>query len=590
MAKGYKGESCKEAIRDAFQPGRVLCASELYDAVRRAGEWSESTITQHMMACIVNLPPARRHWEGIKPFLFLRGDGRYELYNPHVHPAVQAALETERDTGTTATRTRNAAPTYASLGVRPLINCMGTYTVLTGSRALDVSVEAMCRATDHYVLMEDLMDAVGRRLAELTGAEWGYIASGCAAALTEITAACLAGGDPEKMARLPDTTGMADVVIMQRGHRNMYDRAMRLAGARIVEIETLAELEATIGPGTAMLAITGDQSHLGRIPVAEMIAVGRRRGIPVLVDAAAERPDVPNGYLEMGADAVAYSGGKCLRGPQASGLVLGRKALLQAACRNSAPYHGVARPMKAGKEEIMGLLAAVEAWIVGRDHEAEWCAWEGYLERIRASVADLPTMTSAIRQPGIANVAPVLYLRWDADALGHSPEGVRRALWEGDPRIGVFATEDGIRVMPYMMETGEDVVVATRLREVLTSPAEAADAGEPEPVEAQATVDIAGEWLLDLEFVWGTARHALRLEQDGTALSGVYHTPYNTVPLEGQVQGETVSLGATLGYQSNQVRYAFTGRCTEGIMQGDVDLGEFGQGRWRARRVETPAD
>lgn len=589
MVKGYRGESCKDAIRDAFQPGRVLTASELFEAVRQAGDWSESTITQHMMACVVNLPPARRHWRSTVPFLFIRGDGRYELYDPHVHPAVQEdSAAKQAAAGATATRTSIPAPTFRSLGVRPLINCRGTYTILTGSRALDVSAEAMRRATDHYVRMEELIAAVGQRLAELTGAEWGYIASGCAAALTEITAACMAGGDPEKMARLPDTAGMPNEVIMQSGHRNTYDRSMRLAGAVMVEIETLAELEAMIGPRTAMLAITGDQSHLGRIPVAEMIAVGKRRGIPVLVDAAAERPDVPNSYLEMGADAVAYSGGKCLRGPQASGLVLGCKALLEAACRNSAPFHGVARPMKAGKEEIMGLLAAVEAWILGRDHEAEWRDWEGYLERIRASVADLPTMASTIQQPGIANVAPTLYLSWDAGALGHAPEQVRRALWEGDPRIAVFSTDDGIRVMPYMMETGEDAIVARRLHEVLTTPAEAAGAGEPAPVEPQAPIDIAGEWLLSLTFVWGSAEHALRLEQCGETLSGIYHTPYNTATLEGQVRGDAVSLGVTLGYESNQVRYAFTATCQDGTMEGEVDLGEFGQGRWQARRISAP--
>lgn len=480
----------------------------------------------------------------------------------------------------TGTRAGTPAPTFASLGVRPLVNCMGTYTRISGSRALDATVEAMSLATNHYVLMEDLFKAVGRRLADLTGAEWGYVAAGCAAALTEITAACIAGGDPEKMARLPDTTGMANEVIMQRGHRNSYDRAIRLAGARIVEIETMAELEAAVSARTAMLAITGDQAHLGRIPVKEMIAFGNRRGIPVLVDAAAERPDVPNMYLEMGADAVGYSGGKCLRGPQASGLVLGRRALLEAACRNSAPNHGVARPMKAGKEEIMGLLAAVEAWVLGRDHVAEWRAWEGALERIRAAVAHVPSMRSEVRQPGIANVAPTLYLGWDAGVVGHTPEQVRRALWDGEPCIAVFTTDDGVRVYPSMMEAGDDEIVARRLCEVL----EAAPSAQPPPIAPGAPVDVAGEWLLTVSFVWGGARHALRLEQDGETLSGVYHTQYADAPVEGRVQGRAVSLGVTLGFESNQVHYAFRGELDQGALRGVVSLGEFGEATWVAQR------
>jgi D-glucosaminate-6-phosphate ammonia-lyase len=298
----------------------------------------------------------------------------------------------------TSTRSTTKAPTFADLGVRTIINCYGTYTIITGSRSLRQVTEAMVEATNAYVNMDELMDKVGERLAELTGAPWGYIPSGCAAALAQITAACIAGADPEKMTRLPDTAGLKNEVIMQKGHRNSYDWAIRMTGARMIDVETMADLRAAINERTALIAITGDLEERSTIPVQAMIDVAKEHSIPTLVDAAAQRPDLPNRYLEMGADVVLYSGGKCLRGPQAAGLALGRKDILQAAFLNGAPHHALGRPMKAGKEEIMGLLAAVEAWILGRDHEAEWQMWEGYLDEISRA---RPIMRRCSLSPGI---------------------------------------------------------------------------------------------------------------------------------------------------------------------------------------------
>jgi len=481
----------------------------------------------------------------------------------------------------TSTTASTPAPTFASLGVRTLINGRGTYTILTGSRVLPQVAEAMVQATNHYVHMDELMERVGERLAEVTGAPWGYVSSGCAAALTEITAACIAGGDPEKMARLPDTTGMRDEVVMQRAHRNSYDRAILAAGARMVEVETLADLRAAVGERTAMVAITGDQAHMGRISVEDTISVARERGVPCLVDAAAERPDVPNRYLALGADAVAYSGGKCLRGPQASGLVLGRKDLLQAAFLNSAPHHGVGRPMKAGKEEIMGLLAAVEAWVLGRDHAAEWRMWEGYLERIAAAVRALPSVTTTIRQPGIANVAPNLAITWEPAALACTPAQVHAALWDGEPRIGVHLIEGGVLVNPYMLEDGDAEIIARRLSELLGG-----RLGLP-PQEAPAApeCDLTGEWEVHTHYVLGESRHGLALEQSGASLVGTCRSCYEGAPVTGSVAGKAVEFRVRLGYQSVRTEYVFTGTVEGDTMGGTVTLGEYGQGTWSAQRV-----
>jgi L-seryl-tRNA(Ser) seleniumtransferase len=216
------------------------------------------------------------------------------------------------------------------------------------------------------------------------------------------------------------------------------------------------------------VAVFGDRAGNSEMTVPEIVDIAHAHGVPVLVDAAAERPDAPNRYLADGVDAVAYSGGKCLRGPQASGLVLGRRDLLWAAFMNGAPHHSIGRPMKAGKEEIMGLLAAVEQW-VKRDHAAEWKQWEGYLRTITEAVSSLPSIRTSIRQPGRSNVAPVLDIQWDQTRIALTPGDVERQLSAGNPRIELSSGAHGVSIMPYMMEPGEDAIVAQRLRAVLES-------------------------------------------------------------------------------------------------------------------------
>jgi len=450
-----------------------------------------------------------------------------------------------------STKATTPVPTFETLGVEPVINCMGTYTFLSGSRMLDQVAEAMVEASNHYVHMDQLMEKVGERLAELTGAEWGYITSGAAAALCQITAACIAGANPEKMTRLPETTGMKNEVISQKAHRNSYDRAILMAGARMIEVVTKADLLAAISERTALIAITGNGHEHNPLPVKEMIEVANAHGIPCMVDAAAQRPDVPNRYLEMGADAVFYSGGKCLRGPQAAGLVLGKKALLQTAFLNGAPHHGLGRPMKAGKEEIMGLMAAVEAWLAGRDHEAEWRMWEGYLETIRSAVADLPSLTTRINQPGLSNHSPSLTIMWDPAVLNVTPKQVHRELWDGEPSVILHLTSEGVRVMP-----------------------------------SGAPAQVAGDWEIHVEYMMGESDHSMTLEQQGNDLKGSYRSQYEWTEVKGQVNGDRVEFSTRLGYQSNRVTYAYSGTVAGDTMSGDVDLGEYWSARWTAKKVD----
>jgi D-glucosaminate-6-phosphate ammonia-lyase len=482
----------------------------------------------------------------------------------------------------TSTRASTPVPTFASIGVRPVINCMGTFTILSGSRALTQVVQAMAEATDHYVNMDELMRTVGERLGELMQCEFGYVATGCAAALSELTAACMAGADPEKMARLPNTEGMRNEVISQKRHRNVYDHAIRLTGARFVEVVTRADLEAAISERTAMLAITGSCQASETIPVGDMIAVGRKRGIPCIVDAAAERPDVPNRYLSQGADAVAYSGGKCLRGPQSSGLVLGRRDLLWAAFLNGAPHHALCRPMKASKEEVMGLLAAVDAWVNGRDHQAEWRMWEGWLDTIRAAIATLPMVRTRIEMPGLSNVAPMLSIAWDERALACTAPQIAAELRAGDPPIVMHARPDALVVMPYMLEAGEAEVVAQRLVAVMGS---RPSAGQPQTPRPAPAANIAGTWRIETTYSLGSSVHSMTLKQEGGALSGDYRSQFAWTTLQGSVSGNQVAFTAAIHYEASGVEYAYKGVVEGDTMRGTVEMGEYFAAEWVAHRV-----
>ncbi len=222
---------------------------------------------------------------------------------------------------------------YQALGVRPLINCRGTFTIIGGSLELPEVRAAKEAAALHYVHLDELMDAVGQRLAELTGAEYGIVTSGCAAALAHATAACVAGGNPDKHVRIPNLSGFArDEVIMPKHSRNVYDAAVRSVGVRVIEANTPEEFEAALGPRTAMVyVLAGPRAETGPMALEVLTGLARQKNVPVLVDAAAEILTIPNVHLQKGATMVGYSGGKCLRGPQCAGLLLGRKDLVKAA-------------------------------------------------------------------------------------------------------------------------------------------------------------------------------------------------------------------------------------------------------------------
>lgn len=504
--------------------------------------------------------------------------------------ATAAALAIAELEPNAAAATSDAAAVYTAIGVKPVVNARGTFTIITGSQSLPEVKKAMELASHSYVHMDELMNAVGKRLAELTQAEWGIVTNGCAAALAHATAACITGGDPEKMQRMPDLSGLKNEVLVPRYARNVYDHAVRMTGVKMIEADTAAQFEAAINPRTAMVMImSGPNAEKGELSIPNACAIARRHNIPVIVDAAAEELKIPNIHLKNGAHMVAYSGGKCLRGPQAAGLLLGQKDLLQTAWICSAPHHAFGRSMKVGKEEVMGMLAAVEMW-VKRDHAAEWREWETWLNYISEQAMKVPGISKEIRQPeDLSNHAPVLQLSWDARRLGITGTEVETLLMNGTPRV-VVASAGGtrrdmsrpsvLRIMPYMMQPGDYKIVAEALHRILAKPPQF-----PTPQLTPPGADVAGKWTVDLQFLSGTAHHELTLQQTDGRLDGTHKGETVSGSANGTVEGKTITLRSSQRIQGTSLSFVFTGVTEGDSIRGTVQLGEYGKADFTARRV-----
>jgi L-seryl-tRNA(Ser) seleniumtransferase len=368
-------------------------------------------------------------------------------------------------------RARGGRDIYKELGVRPLINAAGTYTSLGGSLMSPEVVEAMARASQHFVPLTELQEVVGRKIAALVGCEAALVTAGAASALMLGTAACVTGKDAEKIRRLPDTTGMKNEVIIQKAHRYGYDHAVRNCGVRLVEVESRAALIKAVNPRTAMMLFYNDFDAVGPIKVKEFAELGKKLGVPTFNDAAAELPPVENltRYVKMGYNLVTFSGGKGLCGPQSAGLLLGRKDLIEAAALNNNPHtDSIGRTNKVGKEELVGMWAALAAYLK-RDHAAVWRQWEKRIEAITALVKTVKGVKVDKFVPPLANHTPHLRITWDAETIPITPADVIKRLREGEPRIEVRPEVEGsVELSVWMLKPEEVQVVGRRLRDVLS--------------------------------------------------------------------------------------------------------------------------
>ena len=480
---------------------------------------------------------------------------------------------------------------YQSIGVRPLINARGTYTIISGSTMLPEVRAAMDAASRQYVHLDELADAVGARLAQLTGAEWGLVTCGCSAALTHASAACVAGGNPDLHVRIPDLSGFPkDEAIIPRHSRNVYDAALRAVGLRVIEVETAAEFEAALGPRTAVIYIlAGPNADNSPLNVKAIAPAAKAKGVPILVDAAAEILTIPNVHLQNGATLVTYSGGKCLRGPQSAGLLLGRKDLVRAAWVHSAPHHGYARALKVGKEEAIGMLTAVEMW-VQRDHDAEWKRWNGWLDHIAQRVSTIAGVTTSVSQPdGLSNRTPSLRIVWDRQRVGMSGDAVSRALLDGEPRItmdpirgGVQPAQTGVSVTPYMLAAGDEKIIADRLIAILSKP----PAQQSEPAApAPASVDLGGQWTVRIQYAASASSHTFHLTQKGNDLGGFHQGDFITREVTGTIDGDRVRIRSAIGEQhGDSIGLTFSGTVSGDQMSGPLDMGEYLGATWTATR------
>jgi D-glucosaminate-6-phosphate ammonia-lyase len=474
---------------------------------------------------------------------------------------------------------------YESIGVQPVINCKGTFTIISGSQSLPEVKEAMMEASKHFVHIDELMAAVGARIAEIAQAESAIVTCGCAAALTHATAACIAGGDPEKIQRLPDLTGLKNEVVVPDYSRNVYDHALRMVGVRMVTVGSLEQMRRAITEKTALVMVMAQPADTGPFGLEPIAKLAHELDVPVLVDAAAEGLTIPNVHLERGADLVCYSGGKALRGPQSAGILMGRADLIRAAWTNSSPHHTFGRPMKVGKEDIMGMLAAVEMW-AKRDHDAEFREWERWLRVIASEVETVSGISTEIQQPrGLSNKTPTLRISWEAKRLGVYGAEIEDELWSHSPRI-VLASGSGSRrgghnsvsISPWQMMPSDAEVVARVLREKLAAP-------RPATVRSPRTAaDVTGYWDVRIDYELSSAQHTIFFEQAGDALSGVHRGDRVGGHLRGYVDGNRVSATSRHRWEGASFGFTFDGVVNGDSIEGEVDLGEYFTAPFRATR------
>ncbi|MBC8038708.1 MAG: PLP-dependent transferase [Rhizobiales bacterium] len=383
--------------------------------------------------------------------------------------ALPAALTALVSGAAPAAAARGKRDLLGELNVRPFINAAGTYTTHSGSLMRPEVMEAINYASQYFVEVEELHNAVGKRVAALVGSEAAMVTAGAASALTLATAGVLTGTDRVKINQIPDLTGMKNEVIVQKAHRFAYDHGIRNTGVKMVEVTTRAELESAVNEKTAMLFFLNYANGKGEIKDAEFVEIGKKVNIPTFNDAAADVHPVENisKWVKMGFDLVCFSGGKGLMAPQSSGLLLGRADLIAAARANNAPSSAtIGRGMKVNKEEMLGIMVALESFLE-RDHAKEWAEWERRVKIISDSITAVPGVKAEMYLPEIFNRWPHIRVTWDEAATGISRADVVQKMRAGEPSILVWTAENSLDLGVITLKPGEDRIVARRLKQEL---------------------------------------------------------------------------------------------------------------------------
>jgi L-seryl-tRNA(Ser) seleniumtransferase len=360
---------------------------------------------------------------------------------------------------------------YEELGVTTVINGQGTMTMLGGSLGRPEVEAVMALAAQHFVSIPELEVAAGKRIAEMLKLPEGYsaiVTSGAAAAMTSGLAGILTGNNPEFIEQLPDLTGMKSEVIIQRSHRNPFDHQLRATGVKLIVVESREDVKRAINAKTAMMHFTNFANAVGQIKVEEWVKLAHENQIPAFIDAAADTPPVSHlwDYANMGYDLIAFSGGKAIRGPQCAGILMGKKELVANALLNNSPHEDtLGRSSKAGKEEIVGMVKALELYLK-EDHEALNKEWWRRLDTISAQITRVPGVSTAFSVPDVANHVPHMEIFWDPRKISISPHDASHALRAGKPSIVLATSERGLFTNSFMLQPGEEKIVAEQLTQL----------------------------------------------------------------------------------------------------------------------------
>jgi L-seryl-tRNA(Ser) seleniumtransferase len=361
---------------------------------------------------------------------------------------------------------------YIELGVTPVINAEGTMTMLGGSLIRPEVEAVMAQATQHFVSIPDLEAAAGKRIAQMLKLPQGYtvlVTSGAAGAIQSGLAGILTGDNESLIQQLPDLTGMKSEVIIQKTHRNPFDHQLRGTGVKLIEIESREQLHRAVNDRTAMMHFTNFANAAGQIKVDEWVKLGKQYNLPCMIDAAADTPPVSHlwDYANMGYDLITFSGGKAIRGPQCAGLLIGREDLVHYALLNNSPYEDtVGRGQKVGKEEIVGMIKALELYLA-EDHDALAKEWQQRLDTISRQITKVPGVGTSFFTPDIANHVPHMQITWN-EKISATPKQISQALRSGEPSIVMGGGEGrpGLAMNSFMLKPGEEQIIAEQLTKV----------------------------------------------------------------------------------------------------------------------------
>ena len=359
---------------------------------------------------------------------------------------------------------------FKELGIRTFINARATLTFMTGSLMQPEVIDAINNSSKRYCMLDELQDKVGAKIAELCHAEAATVTSGAFSAIMLGTAGVLSGLDAKKAAMIPhlEGSGMKTEVILQKGHDIGYYQAMKNCGVTMVWVETRADLEKAINEKTAMMAFMNCNTNQGQIKHEEWLEVAKKYKIPTLIDIAADVPPIENfwKFNDMGFDLVCLSGGKAIRGPQSSGVLMGKKDLIAAARLSASPRGStIGRGHKVNKEEILGLYVAIEKFI--RTGEEEWNFWMKQIAHIENAVKDINSIKTRVFVPELANCTPNLEISWDPTVIKATGQQIQKKLSLGEPGIELNAGKNNISLVTFIMVPGEEKIVAKRIREEL---------------------------------------------------------------------------------------------------------------------------